>query len=209
MGRAKLQRIQSTLDQGRIWTGSPGEVQGTIHGQEGSLWNHHQNNRGDISLQMNKHHNYLSGTLSLPRATQRSGKWNQRNYLAFLPWAAPLPTALCQKQPGLPAPFKNIINILSRVGCAHYLQMDASCLVSSHSGFGIICQAMLLVPFSLIKGTFWLCCMHLTHPYSISTSLHWVLSMWQTACPPEKNQISPAFKISHALRNSDPSLTTR
>ena len=42
------------------------------------------------------------------------------------------------------------------MGCAHYLQMDASCLVSSHAGFGIICQAMLLVPFALIKGAFWL-----------------------------------------------------
>lgn len=74
----------------------------TIHGQEGSLWNHLQNNRGDLSLQMNKHHNYLSGILSLPRATQRAGNWNQRNYLAFLSWAFPLSTALCQKQPGLP-----------------------------------------------------------------------------------------------------------
>lgn len=78
MERAKLQRIQSTLYQGRIWTGSPGEVQKTICGQEGSLWNHHQINTGDIYLQMNKHHNYLSGILSLPRATQRAGNWNQK-----------------------------------------------------------------------------------------------------------------------------------
>ena len=79
------------------------------------------------------------------------------------------------------------------MGCAHYLQMDASCLVSSHAGFGIICQAMLLVPFSLIKGTFWLCCI-LTRPYSISTNLHWVLTMWQTACPPEKKSDQSCFQ---------------
>lgn len=46
-------------------------------------------------------------------------------------------------------PFKNIINILSRKGCAHSLQIDASCLVSSHACFGIICQTMLWVPFPL------------------------------------------------------------
>lgn len=75
------------------------------------------------------------------------GNSNRRNYLAFPPWATPLPTALCQEQPGLLSPSKNIINIRSGVGCARYLQMDASCLVSSHAGSGIICQTMLLVLF--------------------------------------------------------------
>lgn len=52
--------------------------------------------------QKNKDHNSFSRILSLPRATQIAGNSNQRNYLAFLPWAIPLPTTLCQKQPWLP-----------------------------------------------------------------------------------------------------------
>lgn len=97
--------------------------------------------------EMNKHLNYLSRILSLPKATQRAGNSNQRNYLAFFRGPSLSPLLCAKSNHSSLSPFKNIINILSGVGCAHYLQMDASCLVSSHAGFGIICQAMLLVPF--------------------------------------------------------------
>lgn len=96
--------------------------------------------------QLNEHRSYLSGTPSLPRATQKAGSPAWRGSLAFPPWATSLHTE--PNNQGSPSPFKNIINILSRVGCAHYLQIDASCLVSSQAGFGIICPTMLWVPFS-------------------------------------------------------------
>ena len=59
-GHSQVLEDTSTLDQERIWTRSQGEVLKKILGQEGYLWNHHQNNTDEISLQMNKHHNYLS-----------------------------------------------------------------------------------------------------------------------------------------------------
>lgn len=124
-----------------------------ILGQEGYLWNHHQNNRDEISLQMNKHHNYLSWILSLPRVTQRAGDSNQRKYLAFLPWATLSPLLCAKSNQGSLSSFKNIINILSgwavHITCTWMLPV-----LLAHTGFGIIPQAKLLAPFSLIKGTF-------------------------------------------------------
>lgn len=111
--------------------------------------NHQENNRDEISLS-----NELNTTATFQESSPFQScteSWQLRleKLLAFLPWAIPLPTALCQSNQSSQSPFKNIINILSGVDCAHYLQMAASCLVSSHAGFGIICQTMLLVPFFL------------------------------------------------------------
>lgn len=95
------------------------------------------------SSQMNRHCCLLgthSLSLALSPGLQRVGNTNWIGYLVFCPWTIPFPLLCAKSHQDSLSPFKHIINILSGVSCAQFLQMASSCLVSPHAGSGMTCQ---------------------------------------------------------------------
>lgn len=126
------------------------EVLEKLLGQEGYLWNESSAEEQQGWNLSPKWINMLPFRNLFPSQSYTESWQGRLEKLFSIPSQGhPSPHWFVPSNQSCQSPFKNIINILSGVGCAHYLQMDASCLVSSHASFGIICQTMLLVPFFL------------------------------------------------------------